>query len=393
LTLINLKRAKSSFFLKGSILCLFFLLTLSPGCSHLKPYYRLDVPRPEQISTTENTLSLRLLLIGDAGEPQEDESVLNTLFQWACEFPAKSMVIFLGDNIYPKGMPERGHPQRPEAERRLLAQINVIRESGARGFFIAGNHDWRGGLQSIIGEAELIQDQLGRGDAFIPEPGCPGPIKMDVDKVRIIVFDNNFWLNRELVPRNSCAHQNIESVFEALKEHISTSGDRHVVLISHYPLDTHGVHGGFYTWKDHLFPLTNLKSWLWVPLPIIGSLYAFLRWNVVKHPQELNSSEYKNMIDKFQEQFALKSPLINAGGHDHSLQVLDGRGCDVKYILVSGAGASANLDPVGHAENTLFAHEHEGFMAVDFLKNGSVWLRVVEPGDREVIFIKKLAGN
>jgi hypothetical protein len=78
--------------------------------------------------------------------------------------------------------------------------------------------------------------------------------------------------------------------------------------------------------------------------------------------------------------------LIYAAGHDHSLQVIEmQRG--VKYMLVSGAGSASKISEVGHGENTLFAHSHPGFMAVDFLENGRVLLRIIEPG-KGVVFRK-----
>ncbi len=34
---------------------------------------------------------------------------------------------------------------------------------------------------------------------------------------------------------------------------------------------------------------------------------------------------------------------------------------------------------MSHGKDTLFAHEHLGYMAVDFVEDGRVLLRVVEP--------------
>jgi hypothetical protein len=98
------------------------------------------------------------------------------------------------------------------------------------------------------------------------------------------------------------------------------------------------------------------------------------------------------MSKQLKEAFAVRKPLIYAAGHDHSLQVLDIREA-VEYVLVSGAGSISMLSSVTHSDNTLFAHLHEGFMSVDFLKDGSVWMYVVEPGENDVIFFKELKAN
>jgi len=373
-----------------SLISLLFLSSLFQSCSHIKPYFRDSVsPQELHISSNEN-LHFRLLLIGDAGEPQENDAVLYKLEQWASQSPEKSMIIFLGDNIYPAGMPAETDVSRQEAEDRLSLQVNAILKSKADGFFIAGNHDWKQGAEGLIREEKFIREKLGRDQVFLPPPGCPGPVNIDIASIRIIVLDTEFWLSTHLKANSNCFHKNMEDVIEEIKNLVRTAGNRHIVLITHHPLATRGVHGGFYTWKDHLFPLTHIKNWLWIPLPIIGSLYPFLRWNVRKHPQELNSPEYKAMIAQFEDIFSQKRALINAGGHDHSLQVLEGRQ-GVAYILVSGAGTMTKSTPVGHTEYTLFAHQHGGFIAVDFLEDGNIWLRIIEPTEQEIVFTKKIS--
>ncbi len=363
-------------------------MAVTSGCSHIKPFYRDGPAPPDHTGHSSESLRYRLLLLGDAGAPRDDEPTLILLTKWAREAPARTMVIFLGDNVYNNGMPPKEAPDRGEMERRLQIQIDVIKDSGAAGFFLAGNHDWEQGHAGLQRQADYIRSQLGRMDGFLPRPGCVGPVKLDVANLRIIALDTDIWLNPELSPLGDCPRQGLDESLEELKDLLNTSGDRHVVVVSHHPLDTHGIHGGFFDWKDHLFPLRFLKSWMWLPLPVIGSLYPILRWNVGRHFEELNSSSYRNMIGRFGEAFAIKKPLLNAGGHDHSLQVMEGD--TVGTILVSGAGIDSRLTTVTNSENTLFAHLHSGFMAVDFLEDGSSWLSVVEPGPKEVVFSLRL---
>ena len=53
-------------------------------------------------------------------------------------------LVFLGDNIYPSGLPPEGAEaeERSEAERRILAQIDVALETATPTIFVPGNHDW-----------------------------------------------------------------------------------------------------------------------------------------------------------------------------------------------------------------------------------------------------------
>jgi len=373
--------------------CIALIIVSLIGCSHTKPYYHEAYDPPPEISIFEEDIEHRLLLIGDAGEPEEHEPVLDKLLEWASQSPKKTTIVFLGDNIYPSGMPEIGDPYRKTAEGHLSTLVDIIAKSGAQGYFLAGNHDWKHGREGLIRQEEYLEEKRGQKNIFLPMAGCPGPEKIDIANIRLIFLDSKLWLYQNAPPREECPHRDIESALETLRSYMESEGNRHIVVLAHNPLDSHGIHGGFFDWRAHLFPLTFWKSWLWLPLPIIGSIiHPFLRWHVIKSPQELNSSEYKNMIMQFEEAFAVNKPLINAGGHEHSLQVLDG-GEAVDYILVSGAGSASHINIVGDGDNTLFAHSHTGFMAIDFMTDGRVWLRVVEPADPEVVFKKKLTQN
>jgi hypothetical protein len=82
-----------------------------------------------------------LLLIGDAGEPRSEDPVLATLREEIRRSAASTAVVFLGDNIYPSGMPDLASSERRSAERRLDAQLSAADGAGAV-YFIPGNHDW-----------------------------------------------------------------------------------------------------------------------------------------------------------------------------------------------------------------------------------------------------------
>ena len=300
-------------------------------------------------------------------------------------------MVFLGDNIYPAGMPPKGNRKRKEAEQRLSAQLAVITESGARGFFLSGNHDWaddgKGGLQAVNRQEEYVNEVLGRDDGFLPKGGLPGPVKLDLDGVRVVVLNTAWWLHEEGAAASPDPQKEKDSVVERLKRLLDDAGDRHVIVVGHHPLASHGTHGGFYDWKDHLFPSTHLVEGLWIPTPILGSLYPLLRAHVFNR-QSLAGSAYKDMRKRLTAALSTNRPLIYAAGHDHGLQVLEG-GRAAKYFLVSALGLDVGAS-LGHGEDSLFAHLHPGFMAVDLMKDGKVLLRVVEPQEKGVVFLTLL---
>ena len=89
------------------------------GCSHTTPYYRADVAGQ---ALPGEDLAFRVILIGDAGAPRPGEPVLATLKAWARRDPDRTLVAFLGDNVYEDGFSgadrrRRGAPPRPPARR------------------------------------------------------------------------------------------------------------------------------------------------------------------------------------------------------------------------------------------------------------------------------------
>ena len=356
------------------------------GCSHTTPYYHPDLPASaKQDTIAERALQYRILLIGDGGQPKPDEPVLKTLKTWAQKDPEKTSIVFLGDNMYPDGMTKQ---RQHEASTRLDPQIQVVTSTNSHGLFIPGNHDWTNGdaegYQAILAQEDYINKVLTRSPKFLPPEGTPGPEVLDLPKispvVRVIVLDTQWWLHQNEKPQKAT-----EEIISELKDTLDT--DLPVVVVGHHPLQSYGTHGGFFSWKAHLFPLRELEEWLWVPVPIVGSLYPLSRWYLVRNVQDLNNSRYKEMVSQLNAAFSSTkktSLLIYASGHEHSLQVLKGDTTD--YLLISGLGSSEKATEVSHGDNTLFAHQHSGFMAVDFLSDGSVLLRVVEPNVQEVQF-------
>lgn len=356
------------------------------GCSHTAPYYHPEITLDANSEAqTDYSLLYRIILIGDAGQPKPNEPVLKSLKNWSAKKSDRTTVIFLGDNMYPEGMTEE---RQDEVEEKLVPQLDVITSSKVHGLFIPGNHDWASGrddgYQAILEQQKYINSILSQRPNFLPKNGSPGPVSVDLPEsapvLRLIVLDTQWWLQEN--PHSSESHESVISKLIALLD-----TDLPVIVVGHHPIESYGPHGGFYDWKDHLFPGRMYKKWLWVPLPIVGSIFPLSRWYIVDNPQDLNGREYKEMIKQFKHAFSESnqtSLLIYASGHDHSLQVLEGNATD--YLLISGLGSTVKATPVSHGDNTLFAHQHTGFMSIDFLMDGRILLRVVEPIGEKVVF-------
>ena len=351
------------------------------------------------LSENYTNISYKIILIGDAGEPAKDikEPVLQALISEASINPDSTLVIFLGDNIYSDGLPAEDDPDRKEYERRIDEQINALIETGSHGVFVPGNHDWAQGndecWERIIRQAEYVNDKEIDNVAFLPINGCPGPEVLDFgEQIRVIILDSQWWFQDESLrpgPSDSlCSFCTEEDVTNALDSLISISQDKFVIIASHHPLSTYGPHGGYFTWQDHIFPLTNLNEYLWLPLPIIGSLYPLIRGSGVSS-QDIASSEYQKFKFKVERVLSKYSGIVYASGHEHALQILEGVNNNI--YVVSGAGIWGHVErALGEGDDTIFAGRFEGFITLNFLVDERIQLSVIkvinEKGDTENVF-------
>jgi hypothetical protein len=336
----------------------------------------------------KDSIEVAIFLIGDAGSKAYDgEPVLQELaLQSDSLRPVRQFVVFLGDNVYPRGVPPVGHPNRDDAERRLAAQVLAIRKGSAQGLLIPGNHDWdrqgRDGWNSIRRQDSLVR-RFGGGDVRLaPSGGCPGPDVIDLGThVRLIALDTEWWVHNDVKPygdSSPCPTKTEEEVADSLAGALRDKGQRLAIVLTHHPMRSGGTHGGAFTLGDHIFPLRNWKPWMWLPLPVIGSLYPFARQMGISN-QDVTGSRYSRMRLAFERAFYQQPPLVIASGHDHDLQVIRGGRSGITwagYQLVSGAGILGHESVVRNVEGSLFKREAAGFMRLDVTRDGRVRLSV-----------------
>jgi hypothetical protein len=340
--------------------------------------------QPPVAELPREQLAMSLYLIGDAGAPDpEGEPVLQALSRDLRHGPTRRVVVFLGDNIYPRGLPAPNNPNRPEAERRLAAQIAVVTSAGAQGYFVLGNHDWaRHGIDGweAARRQERYIDSTGRGMVRLkPGGGCPGPSVEDVgERLRLVLLDTQWWLHegpKPVDPASSCPTDAEPEIVDSLGTAIRNAGSRLVVVVAHHPLTTGGVHGGHFGWRDHLFPLRLVAPGLWLPLPLIGSLYPAARQHGISR-QDVASPAYQRMIAAFRRAFDPMQPALYASGHEHNLQVLAGG--PARLELVSGGGIFDHHGRAAVVRGTLFARNASGFARLDVPPSGRARLAVLE---------------
>jgi Calcineurin-like phosphoesterase len=349
------------------------------ACAGTAPPAPLPAPalRPESIETS-------LYLIGDAGAPDTlGEPVLLALRQDLASRRSQGVVVFLGDNAYPRGLPASNHPGGRKAELSLAAQVEAITVPGAIGYFIPGNHDWAkhgvDGWQAIKRQQAFIDSAGGGKISLRPRGGCPGPYVVDLGiRLRLVLLDTQWWLQsgpKPEDPSSDCPADAEGEIVDSLRAALAGAPDRLVVVAAHHPLVSGGEHGGHFNWRDHLFPLRAAVSWLWVPLPWLGSLYPSARQQGISS-QDVPSRAYQRLIAAFSRAFADVRPALYASGHDHNLQVItDG---PARLHLVSGAGFYGHTTEVTRIRGTLFARDASGYARLDVPQSGRARLAIVE---------------
>lgn len=353
------------------------LVLLLPACGQRVVPRTAPVPLPPS-----SAIETSLFLIGDAGAPHQDEPVLAALGSLIARDTARSLVVYLGDNVYPRGLPAEGDPSRAEGLRRLEAQVAVLTSHGVRGWFIPGNHDWarfsRGGWEAIRRQDDQITVLGAPLVTLAPHGGCPGPVVVDVGRrLRLVMLDTQWWLqpgSRPASAGDGCPTFTAAAVESELRAAVLERDGRHVVVTGHHPLVSGGEHGGFFDWKDHLFPLRNVASWLWLPLPGLGSVYPIAR-NFGVTNQDISGGKYQAMIRAFTRAFEGRAPLVYAAGHEHGLQVIEGG--PARWQLVSGAGICGHVGPLLGVRGSRLVLSEGGFMRVDLLGDGRVRLAVI----------------
>ncbi len=318
----------------------------------------------------QNILTDRIILIGDAGEKNTDQQAI-ILAAVDSTIPGHTIVLFLGDNIYPTGMALPGEAGEIETRQILQSEFALLSAKGAAVYFLPGNHDWDRsgpkGLLKIKAASEYLSSLHNSQLAMSPSNGCPGPEEIVVnDALTIITFDSEWWLYPFPINNDEadCACTTKEQFIESLQELLYKNSNKTILLAGHHPFKSYGRHGGYFSVKDHVFPLTAINKNLYIPMPVVGSLYPLLR-KTFASAEDLGHPLYKDMVMRISKLTANMPNVIFASGHEHTQQFILGKNTQI----VSGSGSKETYVRKGKAN---FATNENGFVTADVYDNKSV---------------------
>jgi hypothetical protein len=337
------------------------------------PYRREGLP---EIPSRNDEPVYRVVLVGDAGLVGNDDPTMKLLGRWADEFPGRAQVLFLGDNIYPAGLQESS---RRRGETILLRQIRATR---APKIFVPGNHDWGyTGTQQLApgvlaNQQKFLEAHATDGVELQPKNGCPGPAVVELlppgkglaGGLSVALLDLHWWLLPEDMRPKCDGIDDTNAFLKRFRETLDANRGKNLLVAAHHPIASGGPHGG-------------QSRGFWTDLGVTLA-YPFYR------TQDIFQPGYQQMVRLLEAEMQAAPPLAMIGGHDHSLQILEGGGA-ARVVIVSGS--ASRVSGVTTLPESLFAHAHLGFIVMDFYKlDGGVeetlLVRVIETGKDAPVF-------
>ena len=324
------------------------------GCTHA-PISSPSGAETIAVPAVEDVESV-LFFLGDAGEATTATSpLLERLRQdiewWSAELERDSAVVLLvlGDIVYPLGLNPPGSESFDSDTAVAMSQVRLVagpsaRAHSARAIFLPGNHDWglredwEGYVRLAALESFLVQAsaQTGARVELAPKAGTGGPFVVDWGRHhRIAILDTAWWLLEGLAAGRVQVLRDIEEAF-------ATAGNRELIIAAHHPFKSGGPHGGGFSFWETL-----------------GIRYLLFRSGAIL--QDVTSRPYRDLETGLREIFERHGkPLAFVGGHEHSLQVIQGvEPTDPHNNLISGSGSKNSA--VGALAWMLFAQAAPGY--------------------------------
>ncbi len=352
---------------------------------------KLQIDDKEVVSSTSdnNDLSHSFFLVGDAGYNSANNSnqVLSLLKNKLQNASKNTTILFLGDNIYPNGMPKKSDSGRDAAENSINAQLESVKDFSGKTIFIPGNHDWySNGLKGLERQQKYIENVLGK-KSFYPKNGCPIE-KINInDEVVLIIVDSQWYLeNWDNSPtiNDNCEIKTRAMFFDELEGLIKKNRNKTTLIALHHPMFSNGPHGGQYSARQHLYPFENN-----IPLPGIGSLVNLIRQTGGVYQQDNQNKNYQSLRKRLITIAQESTKIIFVSGHEHSLQYINQ---DNIPQIISGSGSKVSATK--NIGKGVFSYGGLGYVRLDIFKDNSSrvhFFTIEEGSDREIFNTQILA--
>ena len=356
--------------LKHSLLTVALLILIS-SCATYKPQYKDSAKQTEM---PDKNIAHSFYLIGDAGNsPLGDTSDALDVFASELDGTSKnSTAIFLGDNIYEKGLPKKSSPDYELAKHRIKIQTDAAKHFKGRAIFIPGNHDWYSGVKGLKDQEKFVEDALGK-NTFLPENGCSIDKVHISDDIELILVDSHWYItnwNNHPTINDDCDIKTRQTFLDEFDSLIKKARGKTTIVAIHHPMYTNGSHGGQFTFGSHMSPL-----------PILGTLKNVIRKTSGVANVDLQNSRYNELKTRLVTLAQANKKVIFVSGHEHNLQYIIE---DNLHQIVSGSGSKVSA--VRNVGSGLFGYGTSGYAKLDVFEDGSSHVTFYSTDDQEIVF-------
>jgi predicted phosphodiesterase len=327
-------------------------------------------------------------LIGDAGKDTAPSPAIKLVAAEIKKTP-NSAVIFLGDNVYPRGVGIDSSSGLSKAQTKMQAELSIFKTFQGKVFMVPGNHDWDkcswNGKKRVMEEALFVNEYMRKNTrvenrntgVFYPEKAGPGPASMLLSPgIRLVLIDTQWWLQQQFFhpvgkdPGKSKGETELHC-YKRLDSLLAYAMAHHekVIIASHHPLFSKGKHA------------LKKEPWRFLVNYTPFQIFGLLGLNRV-YMQDTEQPRYRRMKRNLLKVIDAYPNIIYACGHDHNMQFSKH---DNLYHIVSGSGSMHSKLHKGR--DLLFSCKNQlGFFKLSYFENGRILVEAIGEYNNESMY-------
>jgi len=257
---------------------------------------------------------IHLVAIGDVGKANDSQRLVAQALLSYCQSNPCDYGLLLGDNLYDEGMSSPMDPKMDQVFKDIYSPLKFP-------FFVAlGNHDY--GLLSNNWARGAYQLEYAKRTPQFLLPYYWYYTEFDHFVLAVLDTTRMMW------------SKDLEAQKQMLLEAQAKAKGKYLIVMGHHPYLSNGKHGNAGFYEDVSFP-------------------SFVSGRDVK---------------KFFDENVCGKAHLYLNGHEHNLQLIDGKQADCRTLLiVSGSGASTTQ--LYDRNEVFFEEEALGFVIVKVDKN------------------------
>lgn len=299
---------------------------------------------------------VKVILTGNTADLKNSRRLFEAMEKYCAN--EKSPVLWtLNGDIFPSTFNEEMINQWVITAKEILdryPQLQLLVNQGDRDWDDSGKNGWKK-IQSL--EKLLLRDKHPRFHVFL-QRGCPGPWTFSfAPQVEVVIINSQWWnhpFEKPIPSASVCDIADTDIFIEELEGILDESGNKNVMLLSHFPLESLGNYGGRFPLSSYLSP------------PLVGSAIVGFHQNVGTS-KDISNAQFNSFRHKLDGVLQNYSSLIFASAHDLNQSVLK---AGQNYYVNSGALASGDF--VVSNKNALLTSVQSGFIEINYKEDGEV---------------------